>query len=147
MADGGVHPRAIAVFAHSYEILASGETGLMPEPDLEPVAELPRLVDLETDPAAAEAAMKATAVVKLNGGLGTSMGMDRAKSLLEVRPGKSFLDIIAEQILALRAEYGVGLPVVFMDSFRTSDDTLAALAAHSGLETDGRATPPLGSWW
>ena len=132
-----MHPRAIAVFAHSYEILASGETGLLPEPDLEPIAELPRLADLQTDPEAAKAAMAATAVVKLNGGLGTSMGMDRAKSLLEVRPGKSFLDIIAEQILALRAEYGVGLPVVFMDSFRTSEDTLKALSAHPGLETDG----------
>ena len=120
MAEGGVHPRAIAVFAHSYGMLASGETGLMAESDLEPVAELPRLADLATDPGGGRAAMAATAVVKLNGGLGTSMGMDKAKSLLEVRPGKSFLDIIAEQILALRAEYGVGLPVVFMDSFRTS---------------------------
>ncbi len=137
MSEGGVHPRAIAVFAHSYGVLASGETGLLPETDLEPVAELPRLADLETDPEAARAAMAATAVVKLNGGLGTSMGMDRAKSLLQVRPGKSFLDIIAEQILALRAQYGVGLPVVFMDSFRTSDDTLEALAAHPDLATDG----------
>ena len=102
MAKGGVHPRAIAVFAHSYGVLASGETGMLAETDLEPVAELPRLADLETDPEAAKAAMAATAVVKLNGGLGTSMGMDKAKSLLEVRPGKSFLDIIAEQVLALR---------------------------------------------
>ena len=137
MAKGGVHPRAIAVFAHSYGVLASGETGMLAEADLEPVAELPRQADLVTDPEAAKAALAATAVVKLNGGLGTSMGMDKAKSLLEVRPGKSFLDIIAEQVLALREQYGVALPVVFMDSFRTSDDTLAALAAHPGLETDG----------
>ncbi len=132
-----MHPRAIAVFAHSYGVLASGETGLLPETALDPVTELPRLADLRTDPDVAADAMAATAVVKLNGGLGTSMGMDRAKSLLQVRPGKSFLDIIAEQVLALRAEYGVGLPVIFMDSFRTSEDTLAALAAHPGLQSDG----------
>src|SRR6476620_10057687 len=137
MAKGGVHPRAIAVFAHSYGVLASGETGMLAETDLEPIAELPRLADLETDPSAAKAAMAATAVVKLNGGLGTSMGLDKAKSLLQVRPGKSFLDIIAEQVIALRKEYDVALPVVFMDSFRTSDDTLAALASHPGLATDG----------
>ena len=137
MAKGGVHPRAIAVFAHSYGVLASGETGMLAETDLEPIAELPRLADLTTDPDAAKAAMAATAVVKLNGGLGTSMGLDKAKSLLQVRPGKSFLDIIAEQVLALRTEYGVRLPVVFMDSFRTSEDTLAALSAHPGLETPG----------
>ena len=137
MAKAGVHPRAIAVFAHSYRVLASGETGMLAESDLEPVTELPRLADVADDPAAARNALAATAVVKLNGGLGTSMGMDRAKSLLEVRPGRTFLDIIAEQVLALRAEYGVPLPVVFMNSFRTSQDTLKALAAHPGLETDG----------
>jgi len=118
-------------------VLASGETGLLAEPDLEPVEELPRLAELETDPRAAHDALAATAVVKLNGGLGTSMGMDKAKSLLAVRPGLSFLDIIAEQILALRAEFGVRLPVVFMNSFRTSEDTLKALAAHPGLEIEG----------
>ena len=137
MAAGGVHPRAIAVFAHSYGVLASGETGLLAESDLTPVDELPRLADLEIDPAAASAAMAVTAVVKLNGGLGTSMGMDKAKSLLEVRPGRSFLDIIAEQVLALREEYSVPLPVVFMNSFRTSEDTLKALAVHPGLAVDG----------
>jgi len=137
MAADGIHRRAIAVFSHSYEVLASGETGLLAEPDLEPVEELPRLAELETDPRAAHDALAATAVVKLNGGLGTSMGMDKAKSLLAVRPGLSFLDIIAEQILALRAEFGVRLPVVFMNSFRTSEDTLKALAAHPGLEIEG----------
>ena len=137
MSADGIHPRAIAVFSHSYEVLASGETGLLAEPDLEPVEELPRLAELETDPRAAHDALAATAVVKLNGGLGTSMGMDKAKSLLAVRPGLSFLDIIAEQILALRAEFGVRLPVVFMNSFRTSEDTLKALAAHPGLGIEG----------
>lgn len=137
MSADGIHPRAIAVFSHSYEVLASGETGLLAEPDLQPVEELPRLAELDTDPRAAHDALAATAVVKLNGGLGTSMGMDKAKSLLAVRPGLSFLDIIAEQILALRAEFGVRLPVVFMNSFRTSEDTLKALAAHPGLEIEG----------
>ena len=41
-------------------------------------------------------------VLKLNGGLGTSMGMTRAKSLLEAKDGLSFLDVIARQVLALR---------------------------------------------
>ncbi len=137
MQQNGVHPRAISVFAHSYQVLASGDTGMMAESDLEPVQELPRLDELDVDPEDAAAALAATAVVKLNGGLGTSMGMDRAKSLLEVRPGRSFLDIIAEQVLALRGQYDAPLPVVFMDSFRTSQDTLGALAAHPDLATDG----------
>ena len=137
MREAGVHPQAIAVFAHSYHQLASGETGLLNEADLEPVRDLPRLGDLEVDWHAARAAMAATVAVKLNGGLGTSMGMDRAKSLLEVRPGRSFLDIIAEQVLALREHLHVPLPVIFMNSFRTSADTLKALAAYPELPVTG----------
>ena len=59
------------------------------------------LADVEVDDDAARRGDRArTAVIKLNGGLGTSMGMDRAKSLLCVRRGLSFLDIIARQVLA-----------------------------------------------
>ena len=76
---------------------------------------------------------RATAVIKLNGGLGTSMGMDRAKSLLCVRRGLSFLDIIARQVLHLRKQYDATLPLLFMNSFRTSDDTMAALARYDDL--------------
>jgi UTP--glucose-1-phosphate uridylyltransferase len=65
------------------------------------------------------------------------MGMDKAKSLLPVRDGKSFLDIIVDQVLSARATYGAKLPLVFMNSFRTQDDTLAALAPYADLEVDG----------
>ena len=71
-------------------------------------------------------------MVKLNGGLGTSMGMDKAKSLLDVRPGRSFLDIIAEQVLVLRRRLAVPLPVIFMNSFRTSVDTMNGVGRASG---------------
>ena len=77
-----------------------------------------------------------TVMIKLNGGLGTSMGMDRAKSLLPVRDGKSFLDIIVDQVRSARATHGVKLPLIFMNSFRTHDDTLAALTAHPDLAVD-----------
>ncbi len=60
------------------------------------------LADVDVDDEAASAALRRTAVIKLNGGLGTSMGMDRAKSLLCVRKGWSFLDVIARQVLHLR---------------------------------------------
>jgi len=134
MANAGVHPRAIEVFGHYYDVLESGETGMISEDDIEPIPDLPRLEDLETDPQTARDAFAKTVVIKLNGGLGTSMGMDRAKSLLPVRPtGETFLDIIAKQVLALRKEFAVKLPLLFMNSFRTRDDTLAALEKHEGL--------------
>jgi UTP--glucose-1-phosphate uridylyltransferase len=86
---------------------------------------------------AAREALGRTALIKLNGGLGTSMGMDRAKSLLAVREGRSFLDLIAEQVRHARARYGVRLPLILMDSFRTRQDSLAALAAHPDIAVAG----------
>ena len=68
------------------------------------------------------------------------MGLDKAKSLLEVRDGLTFLDVIARQVLWARQEYDVRLPLVFMDSFRTSDDTRAALAATTCPSTTCRWT-------
>ena len=137
MAAAGVHPTAITVFAHYYGVLASGETGMIAEDDIEPVEALPRLVDVPEDEAAARQAFARTAIVKLNGGLGTSMGMQQAKSLVEVRPGHRFLDLIVAQVRALRTAYDAALPLLFMDSFRTRDDTLAALAAYPDIAVDG----------
>ncbi|MGA9746951.1 MAG: UTP--glucose-1-phosphate uridylyltransferase [Nocardioides sp.] len=136
MAEAGVDPVAIEVFAHYYRLVESGETGMMPESTLEPL-DMPALADAQVPEDVAHAALATTAVIKLNGGLGTSMGMERAKSLLEVREGLSFLDIIVRQVLALRAAHDVPLPLIFMDSFRTSEDTLAVLDGYPDLEVGG----------
>lgn len=68
-----------------------------------------------------------TAVLKLNGGLGTSMGLEKAKSLLPVKDGKTFLDLIAEQIKHTRREFDSKVRFILMNSFSTSDDTKAFL--------------------
>ncbi len=136
MTAAGVDPVAIDVFAHYYRLIEHGETGMIPESSISPV-QMPSLADAEVSDSDAAAAIGTTAVIKLNGGLGTSMGMDRAKSLLCVRRGLSFLDIIARQVLHLREEYAAPLPVIFMNSFRTSADTMAALARYTNLPADG----------
>src|SRR5512141_112423 len=135
MADAGVDQVAIDVFAHYYRMVESGETGMIPESSIEPV-DIPALADVDLPDPAPTDGLARTVVIKLNGGLGTSMGLDRAKSLLEVRDGLSFLDIIARQVLWARREYDVRLPLVFMDSFRTSDDTTQALSGYD-LPVDG----------
>ena len=63
------------------------------------------------------------------------MGLSRAKSLLEVKGGLTFLDIIARQILAHRKERRADFPVVFMNSFNTEADTQEALRPYEGLST------------
>ncbi len=136
MEAAGVDPAAIEVFAHYYRQIEHGETGLIRESSIEPL-EMESLADVEVSEETATDAIGATAVIKLNGGLGTSMGMSRAKSLLCVRRGLSFLDVIARQVLHLRREYGATLPLIFMNSFRTSSDTRAALARYADLEVEG----------
>ncbi len=136
MVDAGVDDVAIDTFAHYFRLLEHGETGLVPESTIEPV-DMPALAGVEVDDDVAADAIRHTAVIKLNGGLGTSMGMDRAKSLLCVRRGLSFLDIIARQVLHLRTEYDAALPLLMMNSFRTSADTMAALARYDELPVEG----------
>ncbi|MEO5710454.1 MAG: UTP--glucose-1-phosphate uridylyltransferase [Nocardioidaceae bacterium] len=134
MADADVDPVAIDVFEHYYRMVEGGETGMVPEATIEPV-DIAALADADTGDGATDG-LGRTVVVKLNGGLGTSMGLDRAKSLLEVRDGLTFLDIIARQVLWAREEHDVRLPLVFMDSFRTSDDTQQALDGYA-ISVDG----------
>ncbi|WP_114560959.1 UTP--glucose-1-phosphate uridylyltransferase [Desertihabitans aurantiacus] len=137
MKDAGVAQAAIDVFTHYYRQLEEGATGLIREDTIRPLTEVDQLSSTEVDPAAAREALSRTVVIKLNGGLGTSMGMDQAKSLLPVRDGRTFLDLIVEQVRRARAEHDVSLPLLLMNSFRTVDDTRAALARHDDLVVDG----------
>lgn len=137
MRDAGVDARAIDVFSHYYRLLEGGQTGLIPEDSIDPLTEVPALDQLEVDPVLARDALAKTVIIKLNGGLGTSMGMERAKSLLPVRDGATFLDLIVEQVLSAREKYGVSLPLLLMNSFRTHAESLAALAHHPRIAVRG----------
>lgn len=133
MRAAGVPQRAIDVFAYYYGELVGGATGMIPEDSvtsLTDVASADDEVRGYVGTAAAREAAAQTVVIKLNGGLGTSMGLDRAKSLVPVRDGLSFLDVIATQLKHVRATLDVALPIVFMNSFATHDDTMEAIAKH-----------------
>ena len=117
MTQRGVDPLAVHVFEDAYRQLEAGNTGLIPESDIEPLTEVPRLEDLLSDEQEQAQALAHTAVVKLNGGLGTSMGLSGPKSLIEVKPGHNFLDVIVRQVLALRHGHRARLPLVLMNSF------------------------------
>jgi UTP--glucose-1-phosphate uridylyltransferase len=138
MEKNGLPPIVIDTFRHYYTLLVRGETGLISQNDIDPVgknelADSERLSGLDE---AGRDALKKLVVIKLNGGLGTSMGLSRAKSLLQAKNGLTFLDIIVRQILAHRKKRKVDLPVVFMNSFNTEQDTVAALSSYKGLATD-----------
>ncbi len=137
MRAAGVATPAIEVFSHYYTLLESGETGVIREDSITPMVDVPFLSDVDISDDAARAAIGRTVVIKLNGGLGTSMGLDKAKTLLEVRDGLNFLDLIVRQVHAARQAWDARVPLLFMNSFRTEDDTLEHLAQYADLAVDG----------
>jgi UDP-N-acetylglucosamine pyrophosphorylase len=124
----GVMEAAIRAFRYNYEALCRDETGMIPESAILPATGLP-VFDGSDDGSGAEL-LGQTVVIKLNGGLGTSMGLQKVKSLLEVRPGVNFLDLIVRQVASLRASSGQKVRLLLMDSFSSSEDTLDYLSKY-----------------
>ncbi|CAI7840582.1 unnamed protein product, partial [Closterium sp. NIES-54] len=89
------------------------------------------LPEVPQDPAVVKELLSKLAVMKLNGGLGTTMGCTGPKSVIEVRNGQTFLDLILKQIETLNGKYGSSVPLVLMDSFNTHDDTLKILEKYT----------------
>ena len=147
MRAGGAHPTELAAFVRRLEQFTGDTPVLLPGESLEPVGDLPRLDDLpEPDTERAREVLDRLAVIKVNGGLGTSMGLDGPKSLLEVKPGRSFLDILATQTTAMRRRFGARLPLVLMNSASTRTPSLAALERYENLATEGLPLDFLQGW-
>jgi len=132
MREAGQPDEAVRSFRSAYERLAGGESAMLPSAELEPEGEVDRFEELRD--ADAGDVLDRVAVIKLNGGLATTMGLRSPKSLVEARAGHSFLDIIVRQTLALRHRYDVRLPLVLMNSQATREETLRALEAYPDLD-------------
>jgi UTP--glucose-1-phosphate uridylyltransferase len=137
MRAAGQSEDAIASFCSALSRLLGDEQTLLPSAELEPVPDVPRLDELPPADDEAAAALAQVAVIKLNGGLATSMGLHEPKSLLEAREGKTFLDVIAGQTLELRRRYNARLPLVLMNSDATRAAMQTALKAHPELGLEG----------
>jgi UTP--glucose-1-phosphate uridylyltransferase len=127
MTAAGMGDAAIRAFRRNYESLLRNESGMIPEDEITPAENLTTLDDLSSTPPADAALLAQAVVIKLNGGLGTSMGLQGPKSLLAVREGVNFLDLMVRQILDLRKTSGAPVRLLLMNSFSTSGDTLGHL--------------------
>eukprot|EP00980_Cylindrotheca_fusiformis_P006314 scaffold1354_cov112-Cylindrotheca_fusiformis.AAC.1 len=144
----GIAPSAISAFESTFNSLVSGNTGMIPESTISPA---PDLVNAETFSGDPDTSLLAsTVVLKLNGGLGTGMGLDKAKSLLKVKGDDTFLDLTAKQIVAMREEFKSNVKFMLMNSFSTSADTLEFLqkkypdlASEEGLEMMQNKVPKI----
>ncbi|MBV8990501.1 MAG: UTP--glucose-1-phosphate uridylyltransferase [Solirubrobacterales bacterium] len=131
MREDGQSEEAIRSFRSAYERLRSGDSAMLASADLEPADDAPSLDGLP-DVDEAEA-LERVVVIKLNGGLATTMGLRSPKSLVQARDGHSFLDLIIGQTLSLRRRLGIRLPLMLMDSEATRKETLAALERYPEL--------------
>jgi UTP--glucose-1-phosphate uridylyltransferase len=127
----GLPQEVQSAFEDLYRVYRAGETGVIPWEETSPIEsqDIVPLETLEQSGARAEARENLGALVwiVLNGGLGTSMQMRRAKSLIEVKGKLTFLDLIARHALGFRSRFGRDVPLLFMNSFATREDTLRKL--------------------
>ena len=141
MTAAGMGEAPIRAFRRNYEALLRNESGLIPEDSIEPVHNLTSFEVLDGTRAADPGLLDRAVVIKLNGGLGTSMGLQGPKSLLPVRDGVTFLDLIVRQILDLRQRNGAKVRLLLMNSFSTSRETLQYLARCGAPASAGLADP------
>jgi len=131
MKKEGMDDIAIKNFEHYYKHLMEGHTGFISESEIRPVESLPDLEKFPEELAlTGKENMAKTVFLKLNGGLGTGMGLEKAKSLLPVKEGFTFLDIIAKQVIKRKTR------LLLMNSFATREDSLNLLKNYPELQGD-----------
>ncbi len=132
MRSAGVAEIANTNFEVLYDQVAEGYNGCIAEAEIHSVHELPSINELNKQHARlGEDTRSKTVMLKLNGGLGTSMGLDTAKSLIKVKQQHSFLDIIAQHAIHSHVH------LLLMNSFNTRKDSDAVLQNYPQLKKEG----------
>jgi UTP--glucose-1-phosphate uridylyltransferase len=126
-------PVVADTFGTYYRKLVTGEKGLIPNRDIRPVArdEIAEYQDLDEFSEKGRQVFHQSVMIRLNGGLGTSMGLSGPKSSVEVKDGRTFLELIVRQAEQRRVR------LALMNSFNTHRET------HSELHRIGPAQSPL----
>lgn len=130
MEAAGCHPTAIRDFLGQVGQIEEGAGLLLAEDQIAPVIDLTDAEQLPYPGPSASLGLDRLALIKLNGGLGTSMGLDGPKSLLPVHDGLSFLDITLRQVASARQQHGAPLPLLLMNSFNTQAASADYLAGN-----------------
>eukprot|EP01029_Cantina_marsupialis_P015586 TRINITY_DN3416_c0_g1_i1.p1 TRINITY_DN3416_c0_g1~~TRINITY_DN3416_c0_g1_i1.p1 ORF type:complete len:491 (-),score=119.84 TRINITY_DN3416_c0_g1_i1:104-1552(-) len=73
-------------------------------------------------------------IIKLNGGLGSTMKCKGPKSFLPVQHGLTFLDLTIRQVEYLNVVHGCDVPIVLLNSFKTSERTREVIKSYEGRE-------------
>ncbi len=136
MRQEGLTENVICTFSEYYRLLAAGATGKLNSAEISPPSK-DRLQFYSNLEASDNVLLDQLLVIKLNGGLGTSMGLTKAKSLLPVKGDLNFLDILARQTITLEKKTHRHIHLLMMDSYNTQDDTLFYLEKYPELQGSG----------
>ncbi|MBI9073458.1 MAG: UTP--glucose-1-phosphate uridylyltransferase [Melioribacteraceae bacterium] len=121
----------IETFEFYYNQLLNGKRGLLPEKEINAVETLPEYEALtENHEEIGKSVLNKSVLIKLNGGLGTGMGLSEAKSLLKIKENYTFIDIIAKQVESSK------IPLVLMNSFNTQEKSLELLNNYPSIKSD-----------
>ena len=143
MQRAGLDDLLIRSFEHYYAQLGAGATGYIPGAYAHPPAEIADRSTATGFHAEGLDALDRLVVVKLNGGLGATMGLHGPRSLLMVKDGLRFLDMIVRHVLHLRQQMTARLPLIFMNSYSTQEATQQALTAYPQLAKGDTGALPL----
>lgn len=130
MSSEGMSSTFIQDFLKKTDQVRNGETGMVrweEVGDLDPASDEITLEQIEAENSPGPEILKNLVVIKLNGGLGTSMGLSGPKSLIPLKEGMSFLEIFAKQSEVIQKKYNVSVPLILMDSFNTQKESQAEL--------------------
>jgi UDP-N-acetylglucosamine pyrophosphorylase len=127
MRRAGQSEPAILAFRRNFE-KALGEPAYIRESEIEPLtpSDVASYEKLDERPLTSRV-LSETLVLKLNGGLGTTMGLEGPKSLLKAKGNHTFLDLIVGQIQHLRRAHRDHVRLMFLNSFNTSAETISYL--------------------
>ncbi|MCG6149587.1 UTP--glucose-1-phosphate uridylyltransferase [Leptospira levettii] len=142
MKQAGLSDAFIVDFISKVDAVRNGETGIVrweEVGDLDPKSDEISLESIHDSYPLDTTLLSKLVVIKLNGGLGTSMGLDKAKSLIPIKGNLSFLSVMAKQIEYLRNKYGIDVPLLFMDSYNTQEDSQRELI-QSGFKQSLRSS-------
>ncbi|GBF51856.1 nucleotide glucose-1-phosphate uridylyltransferase [Leptospira ryugenii] len=126
----GLSEAFIQDFLDKVDQVRKGETGIVSWEtvgDLDPIQDEITLEQIQSHYPETKANLAKLVVIKLNGGLGTSMGLEKAKSLIPIKDNRSFLSVMADQVTYIRNHYGIEIPLILMDSYNTQEDSQAEL--------------------
>ena len=123
---GDLPDEAKRQFGRMYAAFLEGDTGKFSWDDIAPLSsnEVVERASLSSDDITlGESLMGQVAFLKLNGGLGTSMGCEGPKSLVPLSEKTTFLSLICDQVRYLRERWQNSIPFVLMNSFNTDRET------------------------